>query len=77
MDPKTGRSGAAERAVRDTVNVLTVACRVNENCERALFWFMSHAINEFEGRTPAELVQEGKAEAVLRYLATLQCGATG
>ncbi len=77
MDAENECAGAVLGAISDTVNVLAAASRVNQDCERALFWFINHAIVEFNGQTAAELVQKGKAEAVISYLATLEGGATG
>lgn len=64
-------------AMRDIVKVLAAAYRVNEDREAAVFWFLNHPIAEFGYKTAAELVRENKVEAVLRYLTTLDAGATG
>lgn len=50
---------------------------MNEDCERTLFWFVNHPIAEFDDQTAAELVQNGKTETVICYLATLEGGASG
>lgn len=77
MDVEKQPAVEVQEAIEDTVKVLAAACRVNENCERMLFWFVNHRIVEFDDHTAAELVQKGKAEAVIQYLATLERGATG
>jgi hypothetical protein len=70
-------SAQLQSAMRDIVKVLAAASRVNEDRERTLFWFRNHPITEYDYQTAAELVQKGKVEAVLLYLATLEAGATG
>lgn len=62
----------------DIMRVLAAAYRVNEgDLERTVFWFINHPIAEFGHRTPTELLRDGKVEAVIKYLATLEGGATG
>lgn len=70
-------SAQLQGAMRDIVKVLAAAYRVNEDRERTVFWFINHPIAEFGYQTPADLLRDGKAEAVIKYLATLEGGATG
>lgn len=77
MDAEKERAVAVQEAIGDTVKVLAAACKVNEDCERTLYWFVNHPIVDFDDQTAAELVEKGKAEAVIRYLFTLESGATG
>jgi hypothetical protein len=76
----TGNPGSPQlqSGLREIVKVLAAAAsRVNEDRERTLFGYINHPIAEFEYQTPAELVRNGKVEAVLHYLATLEAGSTG
>jgi len=70
-------SAQLQGAMRDIVRILAAAARINEDSDRTIFWFINHPIPEFDFLTPAELVRAGKVETVLRYLATLEGGATG
>ncbi len=63
--------------MRDAVRVLQAASDLRGNIDEALFWFKNHPIRDFERKTADRLVADGKAEAVLRYLRSLEAGATG
>jgi hypothetical protein len=65
-----------QNAMRDIVKVLAAAFRVNSDRDRTLHWFINHQIADFEYKTPAKLVKNGHRDAVLKYLATLEAGAT-
>lgn len=65
-----------QNAMRDIVRVLAAAFRVSPNRDRTLHWFINQQIADFENKTPAELVKLGRSDAVLKYLATLEAGAT-
>lgn len=70
-------SAQLQGAMRDIVRVLAAAYRVNEDRDRTVFWFVNHPIAVFGFQTPAELMRAGKSEAVIKYLASLEGGATG
>jgi len=44
------------------------------NDDAASAW-MNEPLPQFDGRTPAQLVSEGREEEVLRYIASLKSGA--
>lgn len=78
LDVKAVGNSESVQLHGDLMRVLAAAYRVNEgDRERTVFWFINHPIAEFGYRTPAELLRDGKAEAVIKYLATLEGGATG
>lgn len=66
-----------QRYMRDCVRVLQAATDLRGNVSEALFWFRNHPIRDLERKTADRLVAEGKAEAVLGYLDSLEAGATG
>lgn len=66
-----------QRYMRDSVRVLQAATDLRGNVSDALFWFRNHPIRDFERKTADRLVAEGKAEAVLGYLESLEAGASG
>ncbi|MDB5967881.1 MAG: hypothetical protein JWQ90_331 [Hydrocarboniphaga sp.] len=63
--------------MRDAVRVLQAATDLRGDVDDALFWFKNHPIRDFDRKTADRLVAEGKSDAVLRYLRTLEAGATG
>jgi hypothetical protein len=63
--------------LREAVRVLAAAFSLAESPDRALYWFRSHPIPDFDYKTPEILVSEGKADAVIRYIESLSGGASG
>ena len=63
--------------LREAVRVLAAAFSLAESQDRALYWFRSHPIPDFDYKTPEILVSEGKADAVIRYIESLSAGASG
>jgi uncharacterized protein (DUF2384 family) len=63
--------------MRDAVRVLQAATDLRGDVDEALFWFKNYPIRDFDRKTADRLVAEGKSEAVLRYLRSLEAGATG
>ena len=63
--------------LRDAVRVLAAAFTLAGSTDRAMFWFRSHPIQDFEYKTPETLVSEGRANAVIQYIESLHAGATG
>ncbi|MEW6168615.1 MAG: DUF2384 domain-containing protein [Pseudomonadota bacterium] len=63
--------------MRDAVRVLQAAADLRGDVDEALFWFKNHPIRDFDRKTADRLIAEGKAEAVLRYLRSLEAGAAG
>lgn len=63
--------------MRDAVRVLQAAADLRGDVNEALFWFKNHPIRDFDRKTADRLVADGKADAVLRYLRSLEAGATG
>jgi uncharacterized protein (DUF2384 family) len=63
--------------LRDAVRVLAAAFTLAGSADRALYWFRSHPIQDFDYKTPEALVSEGRANAVIQYIESLNAGATG
>ena len=63
--------------LREAVRVLAAACSLSDSLDRALYWFRSHPIRDFDYKTPEVLVSEGKADAVIRYIESLSSGPSG
>lgn len=66
-----------QRYMRDAVRVLQAATDLRGDVGDALFWFRNHPIRDFDRKTADRLVADGKTDAVLSYLESLEAGATG
>jgi len=53
------------------------AVAVTDDLERAVYWFRNEPIADYRLKTAAELVADGRLEAVLTYLEDLKNGASG
>lgn len=76
----TLRNPASERLqgrLRDMVKVITAAAALAGDVDRALYWFKNEPIAVYRHKTAAELVAEGRLDAVLAYLEDLGNGANG
>ena len=63
--------------LRNAVRVIAAAFALVGSTDRALYWFRSHPIGDFDYKTPEALVSEGRADAVIRYIESLGTGASG
>ncbi|HXR93144.1 MAG TPA: hypothetical protein VN750_22980 [Steroidobacteraceae bacterium] len=63
--------------LRDAIRVLAAAFSLTENPDRALYWFRSHPLRDFDYKTAEILVSEGRADAVIRYIESLSAGPSG
>lgn len=57
--------------------VIEAAAKINGSELEAEHWFASCEIAEFGGATALQLVDEGKAQAVLKYIESISAGAAG
>jgi hypothetical protein len=70
-------SGRLQGQLRDMVKAIVAAVGVTGDLEKAIYWFRNEPIADYRHRTAAELVAEGRLEAVLAYLEDLRNGAAG
>jgi hypothetical protein len=76
----TLRNPGSERVqtkLREIVKAITAAAVVTDDIGKAIYWFRNEPIADYDHKTPAELVAEGRLEAVLSYLRDLENGARG
>jgi uncharacterized protein (DUF2384 family) len=66
-----------QRYLRESVRVMRAAADVTGSVEKAIFWFKNNPIPTFDYKTPQELVSEGRTEALIRYIQSLQAGFAG
>lgn len=74
MTPSTG---ASENVSRDAQRVIKAATDLSGQGAGASFWFRNETLPAFACKTAEQLVSEGRAEDVLRYLASLEAGTAG
>jgi Protein of unknown function (DUF2384) len=70
-------SPKVQDAIRDVVRVLSAAHELSGDIDQAVFWFRNHPIAEFSHKTALELVEAGKAQAVVDYIESCSAGASG
>lgn len=73
-------SDKLQRSMRDVLRVLSAAYRLGEGPEhlrRTLFWFRNFPIPDFGHVTPMQMVERGRAQAVIFYVESLSAEACG
>lgn len=70
-------SGRLQDRLRDMVKAIVAAVAVTGDLEKAVYWFRNEPIADYRLKTAAELVAEGRLDAVLTYLEDLRNGASG
>jgi uncharacterized protein (DUF2384 family) len=68
---------SVQRYLRESIKVMRAAMDITGSVERAIFWFKNNPLATFDYKTPQELVSEGKTEALVRYIQSLQAGFAG
>jgi len=70
-------SGRLQDRLRDMVKIIVAAVGITGDVEKAFYWFRNEPIADYRHKTAAELVAEGRLDAVLAYLEDLRNGAGG
>jgi len=70
-------SGRLQHRLRDMVKAIVAAVAVTGDLEKAIYWFLNEPIADYRHKTAAELVTDGRLDAVLTYLEDLRNGASG
>ena len=71
-------SAALQRYLTDVVRVIKAAeDTADGDFVKAVTWFKAEPIEEFDYKTPRQLVAEHNTDAVISYLIALRGGATG
>ncbi|MBA3352370.1 MAG: DUF2384 domain-containing protein [Blastocatellia bacterium] len=68
---------ALQRYLRDALRVMKAAADLSGDMKKALFWFRNHPLQPFQYKTAEQLVADGKADAVVRYISMLEAGPAG
>lgn len=61
----------------DVDRVLSAATALTGSAEQAREWFRRQPIAEYEHLTAAQLVEKGRAQAVVDYIASIRHGSAG
>jgi len=70
-------SAKLQQFLRESVRVLSAATDLHGNVENAFFWFVTTPLQPFGYKTASTLVSEGRTDAVLAYLGSLNTGFAG
>ena len=71
------RSAALQNYMREAVRVIHAAATVSGDTNKALYWYRNQPLQIFGYKTAAVLVSEGKTDGVLKYLESMDAGASG
>jgi hypothetical protein len=71
------RSRGVQDFLREALRVIKAATDLAGDVNRALFWYRNEPLSVFGYKSAERLVSEGRAEDVLRYIASLEAGAAG
>lgn len=63
--------------LREALRVIKAATDLNGNLNRALFWYRNEPLAAFACKTAERLVSEGRADDLVRYVASLEAGVAG
>ena len=74
---RTPASPRLQDFLRNAIRVIAATFNLMGSADRALYWFRSHPIRDFGYKTAEVLVSEGRADAVIRYIESLDGGASG
>ena len=69
--------GAVKNYMRSTTAILASALKINPDESRVLRWFNHERLSDFNLSTPAEIVAQGRSDALLLYIQSLDAGSTG
>lgn len=70
-------SVGVQRFLREALRVIKAGTDISGDVNRSLFWYRNEPLSAFGYKTAEQLVSEGRAEDVLRYVASIEAGAAG
>ena len=63
--------------LREALRVIKAATDLNGDLNKALFWYRNEPLSVFGYKTAERLVSEGRVDALLRYVASIEAGSAG
>ena len=70
-------SAALQDYLRQSVRVIAAATDVKGDTEAATYWYRNQPLAPFGYKTAVQVVSEGKADEVIRYIESIEAGAGG
>ncbi|OSO81103.1 hypothetical protein [Burkholderia pseudomallei] len=77
VDHNAVRSERMQRFLQDAIKVIQAAADVSGDVQRALSWYRNEPLSTFDDKTAEQLVSDGRADDLLRYIFALREGAAG
>ena len=74
---RTPGSRAIQDFLREALRVIKAATDLRGDLQQAIFWYRNEPLSAFAYKTAERLVSEGRADAVLAYVSSLEAGAAG
>ncbi|MDA0574121.1 DUF2384 domain-containing protein [Burkholderia gladioli] len=71
------QSASVQQFLREAIRVIRAATDLSGDVQRALFWYRNEPLAVFDYQTAETLVSAGRADDVVRYVASLEAGAAG
>ncbi|MCP1168904.1 hypothetical protein NHG85_10270 [Limimaricola sp. ASW11-118] len=72
--PRASPDTPSQRELQDLVEILATVSSWAGSLPQAFAWFSTQTLPSFGGKTAADLVREGRAEAVKSYAARMALG---
>ena len=63
--------------LRESLRVIKAATDVSGDVNKALFWYRNEPLSAFGFKTAETLVSAGRTEDVLKYVMSIEAGASG
>lgn len=70
-------SRAIQDYLREALRVIKAATDASGDVNKALFWYRNEPLSTFGFKTAETLLSEGRSEAVLKYVRSIDAGAAG
>jgi hypothetical protein len=70
-------SRGVQNFLREALRVIKAATDLNGNLHTALFWYRNEPLSVYGYKTAERLVSDGRADVLLRYVASIEAGAAG
>ena len=70
-------SRGVQEFLREALRVIKAATDLNGDLNKALFWYRTEPLGVFGYKTAERLGSEGRTDDLLRYVTSLEAGATG
>lgn len=68
---------SVQHYLRESVRVVRAAVDIAGSVEEAIYWYKNNPLPAFDYKTPQDLVSEGRTEALIRFIKSLQAGFSG